>query len=122
MFSLCWQVQETNTYTPLSGDSESSSHDSAATLQVVVGSHTQGICDNVYASCPPGILIVSSFKSARLLTHTALHIFKLGQDIEGEAIRLASRPISAIHEVPKGQNETQNPLHCLTVLQRLQGK
>lgn len=39
-----------------------------------------------------------------LFTHAALDIFEFGQDVEGEAISLASGSISAIHEVTKGQN------------------
>lgn len=64
----------------------------------------------------------TKYKSVVCFTHTALHIFKFGQDIKGEAVGLASGPISAIHEVSESQNQTQNLLHCLTVLQCLQGK
>ena len=55
-----------------------------------------------------------------LFTHTALDIFEFGQDVQAETISLASGSVSTIHEVTKGQNQTKNPLHSLTVLQRLQ--
>lgn len=55
-------------------------------------------------------------------THTALYIFEFWQDIKSETISLASGSISTIHEIPKGKNQTQDLLHCFTVLQRLYRK
>lgn len=60
------------------------------------------------------------FQHLSLSTHTALDIFEFGQDVKAETISLASGSVSTIHEVTKGQNQTKNPLHSLTVLQRLQ--
>jgi len=60
-----------------------------------------------------------TFPFVPVVTHAALDIFELGQDVEGEAIRLASGSIAAVHEVPESQNQAENPLHRGTVLQRL---
>lgn len=63
---------------------------------------------------------LNMFQHLSLFTHTALDIFEFGQDVKAETISLASGSVSTIHEVTKGQNQTKNPLHGLTVLQRLQ--
>lgn len=54
--------------------------------------------------------------SKSLFTHTTLHILQFGQDVQREAVSLASGPVPSVHEVSKSQDQTQDLLHCLSVL------
>lgn len=59
-------------------------------------------------------------RAVAIATYGALDIFDLGEDVEVEAVCLASGAVSSVHEITEGQNEAQHMHDSLFTLQRLE--
>ena len=56
------------------------------------------------------------------MTHSALDVLDLGQDVQVEAVRLPSAAVPPVHEVTEGQDQAQHLHHALPVPQSLGGE
>lgn len=52
-------------------------------------------------------------------THAALDVLQFGQDLQGEAVGLPPRAVSAVHEVAESQDQAEHLQHGLAGLQSL---
>lgn len=52
-------------------------------------------------------------------THAALDVLQFGQDVQGEAVGLPPRAVTAVHEVAESQDQPEHLQHGLAGLQSL---
>ena len=56
------------------------------------------------------------------VTHSALDVFDLGQDVQVESVRLSSAAVPSVHEVTEGEDQAQHLHHPLPAPKSLGSK